>query len=122
MSGLRDRILTHLTEDCDEGRRSFGPKSPPPRSASPKSARPRCRWNETVVTHLAEIFAHVTGRGIDDARQRYAGPSQMLVMLVKAVAMRTSQCGPASPALAPRSCGVIDRHPDRHFANDNAEG
>ena len=64
---------------------------------------------QTIVTLLATIFARVTGLSLDEARARYEGQCQMLVMLVKAMAMRTAQCGPASPALAVQVHAVIDR-------------
>jgi hypothetical protein len=46
---------------------------------------------------------------MDEARARYEGQCQMLVMLVKAMAMRTAQCGPAGPALEAQVHAVIDR-------------
>ena len=45
----------------------------------------------------------------------------MLVMLVKAMATRTAQCGPASPALAAQVVGVIDGILS-DISNDKAEG
>jgi hypothetical protein len=45
----------------------------------------------------------------------------MLVLLVKAVAMRSSQCGPASPALAEIVVQTIDSILNG-IANDTLEG
>lgn len=45
----------------------------------------------------------------------------MLVLLVKAMAIRTAQCGPASPALATQVVAVIDRILT-DISNDKAEG
>jgi len=43
----------------------------------------------TIIAFLIAIFAGVTRRSEAEARQRYEGQAQMLVMLVKAMAMRT---------------------------------
>jgi len=76
---------------------------------------------ETIVSLLATIFAHTTRRSVEDARIRYAGQCQMLVMLVKAMATRTAQLGTASPALAEQVVAVIDRILSE-ISTDKAEG
>ncbi len=58
---------------------------------------------------------------MDEARTRYEGQCQMLVMLVKAMATRTAQCGPPAPALAAQVVAVIDGIL-AHISNDKAEG
>ncbi len=75
----------------------------------------------TIITFLIAIFAGVTRRSEAEARQRYEGQAQMLVMLVKAMAMRTCQCGPASPALSAQVVAVLDRVLSE-ISNDKAEG
>jgi hypothetical protein len=75
----------------------------------------------TVVGLLSAIFARVTRRSLDEARLRYAGQAQVLVMLVKAMAIRTAQCGPASSAMAEQLVVVIDRILT-DIANDVSKG
>ena len=75
----------------------------------------------TIIAFLIAIFAGVTRRSEAEARQRYEGQAQMLVMLVKAMAMRTCQCGPASPALSAQVVAVLDRVLSE-ISNDKAEG
>ena len=79
------------------------------------------QMEETIVSLLATIFAHATRRTVEDARVRYEGQCQMLVMLVKAMATRTAQFGPASPALASQVVGMIDGILT-DISNDKAEG
>ena len=79
------------------------------------------QMEETITALLASIFARVTNRPYDEARQRYQGQAQVLVMLVKAMAMRTAQCGPASPALAAQVVTLVDRIL-ADISNDIAEG
>ncbi len=104
---LREKILARLTEDC-MGDGGLWAEITAAAIRKPEIGVAALQMERTVVTHMAEVFARVTGRGMDDVQQRYAGHSQMLVMLVKAVAMRTSQCGPASPALAAMVVRTID--------------
>ena len=79
------------------------------------------RDRDTIVSLLAMIFAHATRRPVEEARTRYEGQAQMLVMLVKAMATRTAQFGPASPALAAQVVAVIDGILSQ-ISNDTAEG
>jgi AcrR family transcriptional regulator len=104
---LREKILARLTEDC-MGDGGLWAEITAAAIRKPEIGVAALQMERTVVTHMAEVFARVTGRAMDDVQQRYAGHSQMLVMLVKAVAMRTSQCGPASPALAAMVVRTID--------------
>jgi hypothetical protein len=76
---------------------------------------------ETIVSLLVTIFAQATRRSVAEAQTRYAGQCQMLVMLVKAMAIRTAQFGPACPALAAQVVAMIDRIL-AEISNDTAEG
>ena len=79
------------------------------------------QMEETITALLASIFARVTRRPLDEARQRYQGQAQVLVMLVKAMAMRTAQSGPAQPALAAQVVLLVDRILT-DISNDIAKG
>jgi len=76
---------------------------------------------ETISRLLSSIFARVTRRCEAEARQRYEGKCQLLVMLVKAMATRTALCGPATPALEAEVVAVIDRLLT-DISNDTAKG
>jgi AcrR family transcriptional regulator len=107
LAGLREKILSRLTEDCMEDGGLWA-EITAAAIRKPEIGVAALQMEATIVTHMAEVFARVTGRSMADVQQRYAGHSQMLVMLVKAVAMRTSQCGPASPAMAAMVVRTID--------------
>ena len=79
------------------------------------------QMEETITGLLCAIFARVTRRSREEASERYQGQCQMLVMLVKAMATRTAQCGPASPALSAQVVAVIDRML-AEISNDIAKG
>jgi AcrR family transcriptional regulator len=104
---LREKILMRLTEDCLEDGGLWA-EITAAAIRKPEIGVAALQMETAVVTHMAEVFARVTGCSEAEAQLRYAGHSQMLVMLVKAVAMRTSQCGPASPALAAMVVRSID--------------
>ena len=76
---------------------------------------------QTIVSLLTTIFAHTTRRPVEEACSRYEGQCQILVMLVKAMAIRTAQMGPASPALAEQVVAMIDGILSQ-ISNDKAEG
>jgi AcrR family transcriptional regulator len=117
---LRDRILSHFD---DEGMKDGQLWAEITAAAirKPEIGEAARTMEEAIVSMLSAIFAHVTHRNITDARLRYEGQCQMLVMLVKAMAMRTCQCGPASPALAAQVVAVIDGILN-DISNDEAEG
>lgn len=120
MSCLRQRILAHFDEEGLKDGQLWAEIT----AASlrkPEIAAASRKMEESIVSMLATVFASVTRRTVADARQRYEGECQLLVMLVKAMAMRTAQCGPASPALATEVVGIIDRMLAR-ISNDIAEG
>lgn len=120
MTCLRAKILSHFTEDSQKDGQLWA-EITAAAIRKPEIGAAARQMEETITSLLATIFAHVTKRNITDARQRYEGQCQMLVMLVKAMAMRTSQCGPASPALAEQVVRVIDGLLSE-ISNDKAEG
>ncbi|MFP5479044.1 MAG: TetR/AcrR family transcriptional regulator [Alphaproteobacteria bacterium] len=108
MVELRARILAHFDEEQLKDGQLWA-EITAAAIRKPEIGAAAREMEETIVTLLATIFARVTGLSLDKARARYEGQCQMLVMLVKAMAMRTAQCGPASPALAVQVHAVIDR-------------
>lgn len=120
MAGLRAKILARLTEDCMEDGGLWA-EIAAAAIRKPEIGAASLQMEATIVTHMAEIFARVTGRSQKEAEERYAGHCQMLVMLVKAVAMRTGQCGPASQALAEIVVKTIDSILN-DISNDTAKG
>ena len=61
-----------------------------------------------ITAFLAAVFARLTGRSVEDAGTRYEGECQMLVLLVKGIAIRSAQFGPPSPALAATATEIVD--------------
>ena len=120
MLALRERILAHFDEDQMKDGQLWA-EITAAAIRKPEIGVAAQQMEETIVTLLTAIFATVTRRSADEARQRYAGQCQLLVMLVKAMAMRTSQCGPASPALHAEVVAVIDKILN-DISNDMAQG
>jgi AcrR family transcriptional regulator len=120
MACLRDRILNHFSEESMKDGQLWA-EITAAAIRKPEIGEVARQMEETIVSLLATIFAHTTRRSVEDARSRYQGQCQMLVMLVKAMATRTAQCGPASPALAAQVVAVIDRILS-DISNDKAEG
>jgi AcrR family transcriptional regulator len=108
MACLRDRILNHFSEESQKDGQLWA-EITAAAIRKPEIGEAARQMEETIVSMLSAIFAHVTNRDLEDARKRYAGQCQLLVMLVKAMATRTAQSGAASPALAAQVVAVIDR-------------
>jgi AcrR family transcriptional regulator len=117
---LRDRILNHFSEESMKDGQLWA-EITAAAIRKPEIGEVARQMEETIVSLLTAIFAHTTGRSPELARTRYEGQCQLLVMLVKAMATRTAQCGPASPALEAQVVAVIDRILT-DIANDTAEG
>lgn len=120
MACLRERILAHFDEESLKDGQLWA-EITAAAIRKPEIGEASRAMEESIVSMLSAIFAHVTKRNIDEARRRYEWQSQMLIMLVKAMATRTAQCGPASPALAAQVVAVIDRILN-DISNDIAEG
>jgi AcrR family transcriptional regulator len=120
MLALRERILAHFDEDQMKDGQLWA-EITAAAIRKPEIGVAARGMEETIVTLLTAIFATVTRRSHDEARARYAGQCQLLVMLVKAMAMRTSQCGPASPALHAEVVAVVDNILN-DISNDMAKG
>jgi AcrR family transcriptional regulator len=120
MACLRDRILAHFD---DEGMKDGQLWAEITAAAirKPEIGEAARQMEETIISLFSAIFSHVTNRSLAESRERYIGQCQMLVMLVKAMATRTAQCGPASPALAAQVVAVIDRILS-DISNDIAKG
>jgi hypothetical protein len=120
MAALRERILAHFSEEGMKDGQLWA-EITAAAIRKPEIGEAARQMEETIVSLLTTIFAHATRRPVEEARTRYEGQCQMLVMLVKAMATRTAQCGPASPALAAQVLAVIDRILS-DVSNDKAEG
>jgi AcrR family transcriptional regulator len=120
MAALRERILMHFGEEGMKDGQLWA-EITAAAIRKPEIGAASMQMEETISSLLASIFARVTNRTVVEARQRYQGQAQILVMLVKAMAMRTAQCGPASPALAAQLVTVIDRLLS-DISNDIAKG
>jgi AcrR family transcriptional regulator len=120
MIALRDRILKHFSEESMKDGQLWA-EITAAAIRKPEIGEAARLMEETIVSLLATIFAQTTRRTLEEARVRYEGQCQMLVMLVKAMATRTAQCGPASPALAAQVVAMIDRLLSE-IATDTAEG
>jgi AcrR family transcriptional regulator len=108
MQALRTRILAHFDEEAMKDGQLWA-EITAAAIRKPEIGAAARQMEETIVSLLTAIFAHATRRSIDEVRLRYEGQCQLLVMLVKAMAIRTAQSGPASPALAAQVVAVIDR-------------
>ena len=120
MACLRDRILAHFDEDSLKDGQLWA-EITAAAIRKPEIGAAARQMEETITRLLCAIFAKITRRSMEDACHRYEGQCQVLVMLVKAMAMRTAQCGPARPALAAQVVAVIDRILTE-ISNDKAEG
>ncbi len=120
MACLRDRILNHFSQEAMKDGQLWA-EITAAAIRKPEIGEAARQMEETIVSLLATIFAHTTQRTIEDVRLRYEGQCQLLVMLVKAMAIRTAQCGPASPALAAQVVAVIDGILTE-ISNDTAKG
>lgn len=120
MACLRDRILSHFDEDSLKDGQLWA-EITAAAIRKPEIGEAARQMEETITGLLCAIFARVTRRSREEACERYLGQCQMLVMLVKAMATRTAQCGPASPALQAQVVAVIDRILS-DISNDIAEG
>jgi AcrR family transcriptional regulator len=120
MQCLRDRILVHFSEEAMKDGQLWA-EITAAAMRKPEIGAASQEMEETIVRLMTAIFARVTRRSAEEARVRYEGQCQLLVMLVKAMATRTAQCGPASPALAAQVVAVVDRVLNE-ISNDVAEG
>ncbi len=120
LSCLRDRIMVHFSEESLKDGQLWAEVT----AASirkPEICAVAREMEETITTFLTAVFASVTRRSLEDARSRYEGQCQLLIMLVKGVSTRTAQFGPASPALNAQVAGIVDRILT-DVSNDIAEG
>jgi AcrR family transcriptional regulator len=109
LTSLRGRILAHLADGEETKDGQLWAEITAAAMRKPDIGIAALQMEETIIRLISAIFARVTRRSLDEARSRYAGQAQVLVMLVKAMAIRTAQCGPASPAMADQVVIVIDR-------------
>jgi AcrR family transcriptional regulator len=120
MAALRERILMHFgKEGMKDGQ--LWAEITAAAIRKPEIGAASMQMEETISGLLTAIFARVTRRPVAEARDRYEGQCQLLVMLVKSMAMRTALCGPATPALEAQIVAVIDRILN-DISNDTAKG
>jgi AcrR family transcriptional regulator len=120
MACLREGILKHFSEESMKDGQLWA-EITAASMRKPEIGEASLQMEESISGFLCAIFARVTGRSEAEARQRYEGQCQLLVMLVKAMAIRTAQCGPAMPSLERQVVAVIDRILD-DISTDRKEG
>lgn len=120
MQRLRDRIRAHLSED-DTSNGQLWAEVTAASVRKPEIGAVAAQMEAGITDLLSSVFARTTRRNIDAARQRYEGQCQMLILLVKGVATRTAQFGPANPALTNQVMRIVDMILNE-IANDVAEG
>jgi AcrR family transcriptional regulator len=120
MAALRERILMHFGEEGMKDGQLWA-EITAAAMRKPEIGAASLEMEVAISGFLCAIFARVTARSEAEARQRYDGQCQLLVMLVKAMAMRTAQFGPAKPALEAQVVAVIDRILN-DISNDTAKG
>jgi AcrR family transcriptional regulator len=108
MDCLRERIMEHIGEESQKDGQLWAEVT------AASCRKPEIRavtldMEEKITAFLSAVFARVTRRSYEDARARYEGHCQMLILLVKGVATRAAQFGPASPALTAQVVEVVDR-------------
>jgi AcrR family transcriptional regulator len=107
MAALRERILMHFGEEGMKDGQLWA-EITAAAIRKPEIGAASLQMEATISSLLSAIFARVTHRSEAEAQQRYQGQCQLLVMLVKAMAMRTALNGPANPALEAQVVAVID--------------
>jgi len=108
MAGLRAKILQRITEECREDGQLWA-EITAAATRKPEIATASKKMEAAIVANLTTVFAKVTGRSVADATVRYVGHCELLVLLVKATAMRASQCGPAGSDLSRLVVRMIDQ-------------
>ena len=120
MAALRERILMHVAEEGMKDGQLWA-EITAASMRKPEICTASMNMEESISTFLSAIFARVTRRSEAEAKLRYQGQCQLLVMLVKAMAMRTALSGPANPALEAQVVAVVDRILN-DISNDTAKG
>jgi AcrR family transcriptional regulator len=120
MAALRERILMHFGEEGMKDGQLWA-EITAAAIRKPEIGAASLQMEEEITARLAAIFAAITNRPEAEALLRYNGQCQLLVMLVKAMAMRTALNGPANQALEAQVVAVIDRILN-DISNDTAKG
>lgn len=119
-AGLRAKILQRMTETCD-GDSQLWAEITAVAMRKPEIHTVSTAMEATVITHLASIFAQVTGRTHAEAAVRYSGQCKLLVMLVKAMACEVGKSGTPATDLTSQIAAIIDRLLTE-ISNDKAKG
>ena len=117
---LRERIMEHFSEEaCKDGQ--LWAEVTAASIRKPEIGAVARQMEEGITAFLTAVFARITRRSLDEARGRYEGECQILILLVKGAATRTAQFGPPSPALAAEVMRIVDDILKK-ISDDIAEG
>lgn len=120
MAAIREKMMEHVGGECQDDGQLWA-EITAAAMRKPEVGLASARMEETIITNLNTVFARVTGRTAEDAAQRYRAQGQLLVMLVKAAAIRSSQYGQPDPDLT-RLVGRIIDQVLAEISNDKQEG
>lgn len=120
MTAIRAKMMEHVGgEFQDDGQlwaeiTAASMRKPEIRLAS-------ANMEETIIANLITVFAGATGRTVEEAARRYRAQGQLLVMLVKAAVIRSSQYGGGEADLTALVGRIIDQVLGE-ISNDKQEG
>jgi len=120
MSAIREKMMEHVCGNCQDDGQLWA-EITAAAMRKPEIGLASAKMEETIIGNLNTVFAGMTGRTVEDAALRYRAQGQLLVMLVKAAAIRSSQYGGAEADLTALVGRIID-HVLGEISNDKQEG
>lgn len=117
MDALRQVVRAHVQlEHClDDGR--LWAETTAAGLRKPEIGGILMQMEQAIVSNLVAIFARATGRGIDDARRRWAAQAQLMVLLVKGINMHCAAQTQGREHLTGLVLRMIDRTLDEIAAD-----
>ncbi len=120
MAGIRAKMQEHINGEChDDGQ--LWAEITAASMRKPEVSLASVRMEDTIIANMVSVFAGVTGRTVEDAAKRSRALGHLLVMLVKAAAIRSSQYGRADADLT-RLVGRMIDQVLAEISNDKQEG
>ncbi len=125
MTAIRAKMMEHIGGECQDDGQLWA-EITAAAMRKPEVGLASRAMEETIIANLITVFAGVTGRTLEEAALRYRAQGQLLVMLVKAATIRSSQYGGGDADLTALVGRIIDQvlaeiSTDK-ISNDKQEG
>lgn len=95
MEAFRAALMQHIEQGAEDG--ALWVQIEAAAARRPDIAKQLAETEQMIVNHMLAVFAHLSGRPLEEITENYTAHARLIVMLVQELSVRSSGCGGFRP-------------------------